>query len=251
MRPQERTAEAEVAAAVFQHAHIPRKLDEVADFERDAAQLKAGDDSHIFYQTLAGLAPDGSHAATGVPQVLLSALRSQHDADACCSDSQSLVSRHPDAVALHAAGGAAVQQHVTAASQPPKHAAPECAHSFNLQPANADASDDESHSGSRSSRSSRSSCRHHSGQTSSRSGSSSSACCDAQHAGAHAQRIDACQATAAAQHRKDVARPTLAELKAARKEHKQAVKADRAEKRAHKVPKKVKKAAEKKGKHKK
>jgi transketolase len=51
-----RSAEAEVADAVFQQAFIPRKLDEVTHFERDRERLAAGHSSEgIYYQVRSGL----------------------------------------------------------------------------------------------------------------------------------------------------------------------------------------------------
>jgi len=44
---------------VFKHSHIPRRLDEVTHFERDAARIAAGGDTEgIYYQTVTGLAED-------------------------------------------------------------------------------------------------------------------------------------------------------------------------------------------------
>jgi RIO kinase 1 len=39
-----------VAAAVFQQAFIPRKLDEVTHYERDHDRLAAGQSEGIYYQ---------------------------------------------------------------------------------------------------------------------------------------------------------------------------------------------------------
>lgn len=62
-RPIERTAEQEVAAAVFQQAFIPTRMDEVMHFERDHEDAQAGEDLEdrgVFYQTIMGLKPDMS-----------------------------------------------------------------------------------------------------------------------------------------------------------------------------------------------
>ena len=84
-RPLALTAEAEVEEAVFRQAYIPRKLEEVEHFERDAERLQAGCGAGIYFQAIAGLGADGTVAADGVPKVLtdaLAALRSGGEGDA-------------------------------------------------------------------------------------------------------------------------------------------------------------------------
>jgi RIO kinase 1 len=52
-----------VAAAVFQQAFIPTRMDEVMHFERDHEDAQAGEDLEdrgVFYQTIMGLKPDMS-----------------------------------------------------------------------------------------------------------------------------------------------------------------------------------------------
>lgn len=53
-RPLDLSAEEEVADAVFQHAFIPRRLDEVAAYERDVEDRREGREREIFYQTILG-----------------------------------------------------------------------------------------------------------------------------------------------------------------------------------------------------
>lgn len=71
-RPQALTAEEQVDEAVFQQAFIPRKLNEVEHFERDSERLIRGENKDIYFQTLTGMAPDGTGAGA-VPKVLLHA----------------------------------------------------------------------------------------------------------------------------------------------------------------------------------
>ena len=52
-------AEDDTANLVFKGSFIPRRLDEVAHFERDAARIATGGDTEgIYYQTVTGLASD-------------------------------------------------------------------------------------------------------------------------------------------------------------------------------------------------
>ena len=52
-------ADDETANLVFKGSFIPRRLDEVAHFERDAARIASGGDTEgIYYQTVTGLATD-------------------------------------------------------------------------------------------------------------------------------------------------------------------------------------------------
>ena len=54
-----RAAAVETANLVFKGSFIPRRLDEVAHFERDAARIATGGDTEgIYYQTVTGLASD-------------------------------------------------------------------------------------------------------------------------------------------------------------------------------------------------
>jgi RIO kinase 1 len=56
---------------VFREAYIPRRLEEVDDYENDFEKLAAGGGAEgIYYQTLAGMRPDmrGSAAAPAVMQ---------------------------------------------------------------------------------------------------------------------------------------------------------------------------------------
>jgi RIO kinase 1 len=71
-RPVDLTAD--VDEAVFRKAYIPRKLEEVEHFERDAQRLKDGDQEGIYFQAISGLGGDGRVAADGVPKVLVDAL---------------------------------------------------------------------------------------------------------------------------------------------------------------------------------
>ena len=58
---------------MFHHAFIPRRLDEVSHFERDAARIAAGGNTEgIYYQTVTGLEADLSGVRT-VPAVLQAA----------------------------------------------------------------------------------------------------------------------------------------------------------------------------------
>lgn len=64
------TAEESAAERVFHQAFIPRRLDEVAYFERDAARIASGGNTEgIYYQTVTGLEVDLSGVRT-VPVVL-------------------------------------------------------------------------------------------------------------------------------------------------------------------------------------
>ncbi|KAI7837741.1 hypothetical protein COHA_008463 [Chlorella ohadii] len=64
-RPITLTAEQEVADRVFAQAYIPKKLEEVVNYERDHARLTSGKDTEgIYYQALAGMKPDMSGART-------------------------------------------------------------------------------------------------------------------------------------------------------------------------------------------
>ncbi|PSC75250.1 serine threonine-kinase RIO1-like [Micractinium conductrix] len=57
------TAEQEVADAVFAKAYIPKKLEDVMNYERDHARLTSGTDTEgIYYQALAGMKADMSGA---------------------------------------------------------------------------------------------------------------------------------------------------------------------------------------------
>ena len=52
-------ADDETANLVFKGSFIPRRLDEVSHFERDAARIASGGDTEgIYYQTVTGLATD-------------------------------------------------------------------------------------------------------------------------------------------------------------------------------------------------
>eukprot|EP00898_Chlorokybus_atmophyticus_P005913 jgi/Chlat1/6322/Chrsp44S05894 len=57
-RPAEPTHEESVAEAVFKQAYIPRTLEQVADFEKDAQRIAGGESEGIYYQTITGLKPD-------------------------------------------------------------------------------------------------------------------------------------------------------------------------------------------------
>jgi len=57
------SAEEAAAAHVFLNSYIPRRLDEVAHFERDAARLAAGGEIEgIYFQSVTGLVADGTGA---------------------------------------------------------------------------------------------------------------------------------------------------------------------------------------------
>ena len=57
--PARRAAVDETANLVFKGSFIPRRLDEVTHFERDAARIATGGDTEgIYYQTVTGLASD-------------------------------------------------------------------------------------------------------------------------------------------------------------------------------------------------
>lgn len=71
-RPAALTAEEQVDEAVFQQAFIPRKLEEVEHFERDSERLVRGESKDIYFQTITGMARDGTGAGV-VPKVLLQA----------------------------------------------------------------------------------------------------------------------------------------------------------------------------------
>lgn len=64
MHPPRRVSAEEAAAAhVFLNSYIPRRLDEVAHFERDAARLAAGGEIEgIYFQSVTGLVADGTGA---------------------------------------------------------------------------------------------------------------------------------------------------------------------------------------------
>eukprot|EP00245_Coleochaete_scutata_P005255 TRINITY_DN1867_c0_g1_i1.p1 TRINITY_DN1867_c0_g1~~TRINITY_DN1867_c0_g1_i1.p1 ORF type:complete len:721 (-),score=201.39 TRINITY_DN1867_c0_g1_i1:39-2201(-) len=58
-RPSEREAEDEVAEAVFAQAFIPRTLNQVEDYEKDASRIAKGENTEgIYYQTITGLKDD-------------------------------------------------------------------------------------------------------------------------------------------------------------------------------------------------
>lgn len=72
-RPVVRTAEEEVAERVWAQAFIPKKLEEVAHYERDHERLIKGTDTEgIYYQAIAGMKADMSGAAT-TPAVVAAA----------------------------------------------------------------------------------------------------------------------------------------------------------------------------------
>lgn len=74
-------ADDETANLVFKGSFIPRRLDEVAHFERDAARIASGGDTEgIYYQTVTGLATDLS----GVR--LVPSLLSPADSGDACGD---------------------------------------------------------------------------------------------------------------------------------------------------------------------
>lgn len=73
-RPIKLTAEQEVDEEVFRQAFIPRRLEEVANFERDFKRLQAGQTEGIYFQTMTGMAQDGEGIATE-PKVLQDARR--------------------------------------------------------------------------------------------------------------------------------------------------------------------------------
>ena len=79
--------EEQVEEEVFKQAYIPRTLDDVVDFERDAKKVKEGDVEGIMYQTVIGLKADLSGAQT-VPELLRTADR-QEQSTAMDDDSQS------------------------------------------------------------------------------------------------------------------------------------------------------------------
>lgn len=112
-RPLALTAEAEVEEAVFRQAYIPRKLEEVEHFERDAQLLQAGRGQGIYFQAISGLGADGTVAADGVPKVLtdaLAALRSG-GSDAAAAEGREedgAATSGDEGVALPAAEDAAV-----------------------------------------------------------------------------------------------------------------------------------------------
>ena len=67
-RPVARTAEEEVAERVWAQAFIPKKLEEVAHYERDHARLQQGTDTEgIYFQALAGMNADMSGVAEVPP----------------------------------------------------------------------------------------------------------------------------------------------------------------------------------------
>lgn len=123
-RPLALTAEAEVEEAVFRQAYIPRKLEEVEHFERDAQLLQAGRGQGIYFQAISGLGADGTVAADGVPKVLsdaLAALRSgggddavaategrEEDEAATSADEAGAAAAVEDAVMASAAEGGAM-----------------------------------------------------------------------------------------------------------------------------------------------
>lgn len=63
------SAEQEVSDAVFAQAYIPKKLDDVMNYERDHARLSKGTDTEgIYYQALAGMKNDMSGAREATAQ---------------------------------------------------------------------------------------------------------------------------------------------------------------------------------------
>ncbi|GIL77701.1 hypothetical protein Vretimale_6760 [Volvox reticuliferus] len=70
-RPIDVVPEEEVAAAVFHQAYIPRRLEEVVNFERDHERLQRGgkETEGIYYTTITGMKHDGSGARL-LPAVL-------------------------------------------------------------------------------------------------------------------------------------------------------------------------------------
>eukprot|EP00803_Ostreobium_quekettii_P000576 evm.model.scf_964EXC.1 EVM.evm.TU.scf_964EXC.1 scf_964EXC:3156-11457(-) len=76
----------DVATAVFRRAYIPRRLDDVVDYEADYDKLKKGEDEGIYYQTILGFKKDMSGVSL-VPQILEEEAAMQDDVlDPCCTE---------------------------------------------------------------------------------------------------------------------------------------------------------------------
>ena len=248
-RPVARSDVTDVDAAVFQHAHIPRKLDEIENFERDAATLaRGGGDGHIFFQTIAGLARDGTGAAnaTEVPAVLQNALRERDAAHAHRTEDKSDI-EEADANAAQPRGPAAAHARPSGSAErvsadaDSSGAAQQVLAAAAASQANGTKGAGDAH-------------RCMLAQPTCRSSDSDATLCSDDAASRTSSSSDsASEEDAEASAHSHVGKSeggvlNKEALKQARKEHKREVKADKAEKRASKVPKKVKKKAEKKGK---
>lgn len=60
-RPTMKSTEEEVEENVFKKAYIPRRMEDIPKYERDAVRMKTGENSeHIYYQTIMGMKEDGT-----------------------------------------------------------------------------------------------------------------------------------------------------------------------------------------------
>jgi RIO kinase 1 len=202
----ELTAERQVDEAVFQQAFIPRKLEEVEHFERDAERLAKGETRDIYFPTLTGMAADGTGAGL-LPKALLGRAGANVDGQ------RSQDAKTADVVL----GSKEVDSECTEAR---KECCPEVERG--LTPARGDCASDH---GTPSDSEDSEALAHEDSQSS-----------DVSASGDQWQERE---------------QLTPEEIKEARKANKQAVKAQQRERRLTKVPKKVKKRAEKKGKVKK
>jgi microcompartment protein CcmK/EutM len=219
-RPVELTAEKQVDEAVFQQAFIARKLEEVEHFERDAQRLREGENRDIYFTTLTGMAADGSGAGSQ-PKVLLAS-------QSTCTVSAKEATSAVDCVDMSDPDKVCVQElNETTACQ-----------SAGIQHAGEIAVDGHGHN-----------CALHEA-TVPLGGTrvhGSDVCCGESDVDSQASDLTD---TADAEWT-ERAKLSPEEVRDARKANKQAVKSEQREKRLNKIPKKVKKRAEKKGKVKK
>lgn len=69
-RPMAKSTEEEVEENVFRKAYIPRRMEDIHKYERDATRMKTGEDSeHIYYQTIMGMKEDGTGVQL-IPKIL-------------------------------------------------------------------------------------------------------------------------------------------------------------------------------------
>ncbi|CAH3138329.1 unnamed protein product [Pocillopora meandrina] len=93
---EEETPEETVKEEVFKKAYIPRTLEQVVDFEKDAQRVKEGQAEEILYSTLTGLKSD----LTGVlahPELLTNQPENQGDNEHLCVDKLDIMNVDDDA----------------------------------------------------------------------------------------------------------------------------------------------------------
>ncbi|KAL4430675.1 hypothetical protein ABPG75_005931 [Micractinium tetrahymenae] len=138
-RPATLTAEQEVADRVFAQAYIPKKLDDVINYERDHARLKAGTDTEgIYYQALAGMKEDMSGARSMPAQQPASSGAASGKGSKKGDTPQQQAHGREGTQAQHAQQGATEQRQQDAA-QPPATPPQQAAAGVEQQPAAAQA----------------------------------------------------------------------------------------------------------------